>query len=87
MIRSIILPPIQYYMKNASQTNILETSSIVSDRRLRVDIVGLRQMVSGGGGGQSVLGGDVTTVGRFINQKWCFWTEIVRSTWSISAEE
>ena len=40
------LPPVHCYTDNRSLTNALETSTIISDRRLRVDIARLREMVS-----------------------------------------
>ena len=40
------LPPVQCYTDNSSLTSALETSTIISDRRLRVDIARLREMVA-----------------------------------------
>lgn len=41
-----ILPPVQCYTNNASLTSIPETLIIVNDRRLRADIVRLKEMIS-----------------------------------------
>lgn len=40
------LPPVYCYTDNCSLTSALETSTIISDRRLRVDIARLREMVA-----------------------------------------
>ena len=40
------LPPIQCFTDNKSLTRTLETSNLISDRRLRVDMARLREMVS-----------------------------------------
>ena len=44
-----VLPPVRCYTDNVSLTNALGTTNIVSDRRLRVNMARLREMVSGEG--------------------------------------
>ena len=41
-----VLPPVQCFTDNKSLTSTLETSNLISDRRLRVDMARLREMVS-----------------------------------------
>ena len=40
------LPPVHCFTENKSLTSALETSNLISDRRLRVDLARLREMVS-----------------------------------------
>ena len=41
-----VLPPVHCFTDNKSLTSALETYNLISDRRLRVDIARLREMVS-----------------------------------------
>lgn len=73
-----ILPPVQCYTNNASLTSIPETLIIVNDRRLRADIVRLKEMISEENVKVCWVDGKLTEIGA---------STLSRSTLHISTEE